>query len=205
MTSSYTTNKGIEQPPNGAYNNDWNVPINNDWAIIDTCFGGTLQYGVNGLTGTHTLTLTQYQPPNIEIIGTLGANLIIAVPAGVGGMWSVYNGTTTGTGGPYTLSFQVLNQTLTPTTINAGLRALFVSDGNDMDYADKQYAYVQAQAAITSAVSAAESFSSDASNLASGTVPAARLPFAGLLPGITIAANPGTVPTGAAGSIWYYY
>ena len=39
MTSTFTTNKSIEKPANGDYVNDWNVPVNADWDIIDQAFG----------------------------------------------------------------------------------------------------------------------------------------------------------------------
>ena len=101
MTSTYTTNKHIEEPANGDYNASWNVPVNNDWTLIDTCFGGSVSINAVGASGVTVLTLAQYQPPNIIISGTLTANVNYQLPSGVGGVWSVYNGTS----GSYTLTF----------------------------------------------------------------------------------------------------
>jgi hypothetical protein len=43
-----------------------------------------------------------------------------------------------------------------------------------------------------------------ASQITSGTVANARLPNPGVGPGVTIAADPGTTPSGAPGAIFYY-
>ena len=91
MTSTYTTNKYIEEPANGDYNASWNVPVNNDWSLIDTCFGGHVSINAVGASGITVLTLAQYQPPNIIITGALTANVNYQLPAGVGGVWTIYN------------------------------------------------------------------------------------------------------------------
>lgn len=49
------------------------------------------------------------------------------------------------------------------------------------------------------------SYYTNASNLASGTVPNARLPNIGSMPGVTIASDPGGTPSGSAGQIFFYY
>lgn len=59
--------------------------------------------------------------------------------------------------------------------------------------------------AAAAAVAAAAAFSANAGNITSGTVAATHLPLAGTLQGVTIAADPGTVPSGPVGSIWFYY
>jgi hypothetical protein len=200
--STYTTNKSIEQPAAGAYNNDWNVPVNADWAIIDTALGGTTSISVTGVAmGTYPLALSQYQPINIEFTGTLSANLTYALPTGVGGLWSVYNNAM----GSFTLSFGISGGSAIPLAAG-GLRTLILSDGVNVGNADTAYAYAQAAAAETAAVTAAATHSNNASNLSSGTVPNAQLPNAAVGPGVTIAANPGSAPTPTApGQIWYYY
>ena len=54
MVSTYTTNKRIEKPANNDYIDTWNVPVNNDWDIIDRAFGGT--YTVSLTNANVTLT-----------------------------------------------------------------------------------------------------------------------------------------------------
>lgn len=93
MASTYTTNKSIEKPGNGDYVNTWNVPVNNDWDIIDASLGGTTTINATGASGTVTLSASQYRPPTIIITGTLTANVTYRVPSGVGGQWVVFNNT----------------------------------------------------------------------------------------------------------------
>ncbi|MEI8345810.1 MAG: hypothetical protein WCG06_07055, partial [Candidatus Omnitrophota bacterium] len=118
MTSSYTTNKKLEQPGNNDYVGNWNLPVNADWSTIDTCFGGYQLLNPTGLSGTVTLTSStsgsqpytttaQWQAPNI-IVGaslagtaTLTANVNYQLPSGIGGVWTIYNNTT----GSFTVTF----------------------------------------------------------------------------------------------------
>lgn len=62
-----------------------------------------------------------------------------------------------------------------------------------------------ALAAAAAALAAAEAFAENAGNISAGTVAAARLPLIANLQGLTISPDPGTVPSGPAGSIWFYY
>ena len=92
MTSTFTTNKSIEKPGNGDYVNDWNVPVNTDWNIIDQAFGGTTSLNVTGVSTTPVnLTIDSvnaalsYQSLLLTISGTLSNNVIYTIPSGVGG------------------------------------------------------------------------------------------------------------------------
>lgn len=67
------------------------------------------------------------------------------------------------------------------------------------------YAGTVASAAQAAAIAAAEAFSANGSNIGSGIVAAAHLPEIGVLTGITIAADPGTVPSGIHGQMFMYY
>src|ERR1700704_592512 len=104
MTSTFSTNKGLEEPASGDYVNAWATPVNSNWTAIDAALGGTTSIVVTGISAPiTTLTLTQYRPPNIEFTGTLGANLNYQIPTGVGGMWSINNATT----GAFSLAFSI--------------------------------------------------------------------------------------------------
>lgn len=222
MSSTFTTNKHIEKPASGDYNNAWAAPVNADWDDIDNALGGSSGINVTGVgAGTIALTLSQYQPPNMSFSGTIGSNLNYQLPAGVGGVWSIQNATTGG--GSLTISVSGGGSLVMP----QGFRTLIVCDGSNVQLADTAPAQAAlnaaeafataadtvvlanadsfATAAANNAQAAAVATAANASNLSSGTVPNGRLPNIGAMPGVTIAADPGTVPTGAAGDIWLYY
>lgn len=217
-----TTNKNLQEPANGSFNNDWDVPVNSNWSIIDSALGGTTSIVVTGVAaGTYAFTSGQYTPPNIEFTGTIGGNLVYVLPSGVGGIWTVLNNTS----GAFTISIGVSGGS--SIVVIQALRSLIVSDGSAIALADTS-APAQAQAnaeAFATAADAvvttnteafataadvvvlanAESFSKNASNLASGTVPNGVLPNIALMPGVTIQADPGGTPSGAPGSMFFYY
>ncbi len=130
MTSTFSTNKGLEEPASGDYVNAWASPVNGNWSAIDQALGGTTSISVTGISApTTTLTLIQYRPPNIEFTGTLGTNLNYQIPTGVGGMWSISNGTT----GAFNLTFSIAAGN--SLTLGAG-RTLIISDGATVALAD---------------------------------------------------------------------
>jgi hypothetical protein len=96
MTSTFTTNKYLEEPGNGDYVNSWNVPNNANFSALDVALGGQTTLTVTGLSGVQTLTNTQYRPPYYYVTGTLTANVNWQLPAGVGGLWVVNNMATGG-------------------------------------------------------------------------------------------------------------
>jgi hypothetical protein len=219
---TFTPNKNIEQPDRGSFTNDWDLPVNADWGIIDTAFGGSVGIVVTGVSaGTYAFTLAQYTPPNIEFSGTLSGNLTYVVPLGVGGIWTIANNTS----GAFTISIGVSGGGAV--AVLQGFRTLINSDGSNVTLADTS-APAQAQAnaeafataadavvlssaesfasaAAATAQSNAETFAANGSNINTGTVPAANLPLAGNLSGITIQADPGGTPSGSPGDIFYYY
>ena len=127
MTSTYSTNKAIEEPANGDYVNTWSTPVNSNFNIIDTAFGGHLIINATGVSGTTALTTTQYQNLYILFSGTLSANVNYQVPSGVGGQWVVYNGTS----GAFTLTLSSGGGG-SSVTITQGARTLIVSDGTNV-------------------------------------------------------------------------
>jgi len=98
MPSTYTTNKNIEKPANNSYIGTWNVPINNDWDIIDSAFGGT--YNVSLSNANVTLTQANVQNTYISLTGTLTANVRVYLPSGISGFYIVGNFTS----GSYTVT-----------------------------------------------------------------------------------------------------
>jgi hypothetical protein len=127
MVSSYTTNKNIEKPANGDYNNTWSTPVNNDWDVIDTAFGGSTLINAVGASGTVTLTTAQYRPPVIAISGALTANVNYQLPSGVGGFWYVFNNTS----GAFSILLSSAGGGST-VTIPQGYTVSVISDGTNI-------------------------------------------------------------------------
>lgn len=132
MASSFSVNKGLEEPASGDYVNAWATPVNANWTAIDAALGGTTSISVTGISApTTTLTLTQYRPPNIEFTGTLAANLNYQIPTGVGGVWSISNATT----GAFNLVFSIASGN--SLTLAVG-RTLVISNGVTVSVAGAQ-------------------------------------------------------------------
>jgi hypothetical protein len=140
MVSSYTPNKNIEQPSNGAYVDTWNVPVNADLSIIDSAFGANISY--NATAGSQTLTsgisdTYSYIPLFIKVTGAITASVTYTIPSTVGGQWIVYNTTTDATGGPNTITFAsggggaavVVPRLTVSSIISDGTNVYFVSSG----------------------------------------------------------------------------
>ena len=131
MTSSYTTNKKIEKPANGDYNNTWSSPVNTDWDIIDRAFGGQTLLNAVSVSGTVTLTATQYQAPIIVISGALTANINYQIPSGIGGYWFIFNNTS----GSYSILFSSAGGGST-VTLAQGVTTAVICDGTNVGRAD---------------------------------------------------------------------
>ena len=127
MTSTFTANKALELPANGDYVDTWNVPINGDFSIVDKALGGNITLNATELSGVINLTSTQYQNLYIIVTGTLTANVMYQLPAGVGGQWIVYNGTT----GAYTVTFSSAGGG-SSVAISQNNRNLIASDGTNV-------------------------------------------------------------------------
>jgi hypothetical protein len=215
MSSMFTPNKGIEQPASGDYVNAWAVPLNNDWAIIDKALGGTTSISVNSVpAGTVALTLSQYQPIDIVFTGALSANLNYQIPAGVGGIWTINNATS----GSFTLQFSIASGNV----LNlAPGRTFIVSDGVNVGLASAnivisfsqilgQVSNGQVPVGAVTQYQGNFSLSSiggqlNAPSQLNGIVPNGNLPNIGNMPGVTIAADPGTIPSGSPGQMFLYY
>lgn len=128
MTSTFTTNKSLEEPANGDYVSDWNVPMNANFSAIDQCFGGVTTLNAVGASGTTTLTLSQYRSPIIEVAGALTANVTYQIPPGVGGFWCVFNITS----GSFTVTFVCNTGTGLSYSVPQGSSAIIFSDGTSI-------------------------------------------------------------------------
>jgi Chaperone of endosialidase len=129
MTSSYTTNKGLEKPGYNDYINSWNVPLNTDMDIVDTAFGGT--YSVALTNSNVTLTQANCQYARIRLTGVLSANVTIYFPSGVGGFFVVQNATT----GSYTVTLASVGGGTSVLATQSQSSFVF-SDGTNITYCD---------------------------------------------------------------------
>ena len=130
MTSSYTTNKGIEKPAYNDYVSDptgWTVPVNSDWDIVDKALGGLINISVTGASGVNILATATYQNMILYFTGTLTSNVDFQIPSGVGGQWIVVNSTT----GSYTLRV-VSGGGGATVSVTQGYRASIYSDGTNI-------------------------------------------------------------------------
>jgi len=141
MASSYTLNKSIEQPGYNDYAADptgWSGPVNDDWAVIDTAFGGRLALNATGSVGTVNLTITQTRNLIFTITGTMTGNAVYKLPqntaatAIVGGQWIVYNNTT----GNFTVTVSPVSGGGTSVVCRQGVRTAIYSDGTNIALAD---------------------------------------------------------------------
>ena len=94
MASTFSSNKRLELPGYNDYIDTWNVPVNADMTAIDVALGGSTLLNATSPTGTVTLTYTQYRPLSIIVSGAMSADVFYTIPSGVGGQWTVTNGTT---------------------------------------------------------------------------------------------------------------
>jgi len=128
MSSSYTTNISLEKPANGDYNNTWNVPVNNDWDIVDQAIGGHITINAVGASGTVALAATTYRNRILIITGTLTANVNYQLPASVGGFWYIYNNTT----GSYTVTFSSATGGGTSFQVPQTYTSIVICDGTNV-------------------------------------------------------------------------
>ena len=101
MPSTFTTEIYLEEPGLGDYTNDWNVPVNSNFTIIDAAIGGSTSVAFTN--ANVTLSVPQAAYFSIVCTGTLTANVALILPATIGGRRTIFNQCS----GAYTLT--VLN------------------------------------------------------------------------------------------------
>lgn len=110
MTSTYSTNKYLEEPGTNDYVNSWGPVLNTNFSRIDAAFGAITTINLTGVSGTLNLTNAypiptsppySYIAPTIILANTPSGNVIITVPSGIGGVWNVI----AAFGGSYTVTF----------------------------------------------------------------------------------------------------
>jgi len=160
MSDTYTQNINLDLPSNGSYQNDWNVPVNNNFSAIDAALGSSIGISVtNVASGTYALTTAQYQCARIYFYGTLSGNLVYYLPPNVARVFCVGNAAT----GNYTITFGVTGlQVLLPQSLNS----MIVCDGANVFYADTGLVNTTAATTLASANTYAASQASAAQSAA---------------------------------------
>ena len=132
---TYTDNKKLNKPANGEYPNTWDVPVNQDWDIIDKALGSAASFTV-GATDI-TLTIDEAQNQRIVLTGFPSASRSIIIPfkylsatTAVGGMWIVDNQSNA------TQNIVTEAAGSVGVAIPTGKKALVYSDGTDIKFAD---------------------------------------------------------------------
>lgn len=169
MPSTFTPNKNIEKPAFNAYVDGWDVPVNDDFTVIDTALGGKTTLNVTGLTATPiTLSISEYQPPIIILTNTISANLTYVVPASVGGEWVISNQTT----GAFTVTF-TSGGGGTSVVCPQGFNTAIFSDGTNIARSDSNTATpggstTQVQFNSSGSFAGSANLTFDGTNLTSG-------------------------------------
>lgn len=88
--STTTTNKGLTEPAHGDAN--WDTPLNANFTTLDSALGGYTTLSTT--TGSHTLSLSEYQPLILLVTGSLSGDVTYVIPTGVGGQWTIRNSAT---------------------------------------------------------------------------------------------------------------
>jgi hypothetical protein len=110
MTSTYSTNKYLEEPGTNDQVNTWGGTLNTNFSRIDAAFGSVTSINLNGVSGNLDLNNSypipssppySYIPAMINLSGAPAGNVTIRIPSGIGGVWSIYANFT----GNYTVTF----------------------------------------------------------------------------------------------------
>lgn len=127
------TTKGITQPaPNS---DDWDVPLNANFAAIETAFGNATP--ITDVTGTVTLSLAQLRHMCLRCTGALTGNLTLQVPNDTAGQWVVVNATTDAVPGTLRTVSITRGTDLNPIQIARGsVRSVYADGTNQVVFAD---------------------------------------------------------------------
>lgn len=139
-----TTKTNLAQPE---YNSGrWDGPLNSNAAILNSALGSTTSVSLS--SSNYQLTPTEAQAMRIAASGTLSANVLILIPAGVTGFWIVTNGTN----GSYTLGVYSNNGSGSAAGagvgIGQGYSSIVYSDGTNVYLADSGFATLSTPAGI---------------------------------------------------------
>lgn len=129
MVSTFTPNRGYEQPGTGDYVDTWGPIVNDNFATIDSNISSTLTVSLS--SSSVTLTASQAKNMAFTLTGTLTADVSLIYPA-KGGFFIVRNATS----GNYRVTVLTSAGGSAGVTISQGDVALLYSDGTNVRFGD---------------------------------------------------------------------
>jgi len=149
MPNSFTSGKGrLVQPPYGSYVDEWQLPVNSDFGLVDALISGTTTLNVSSLTPStpyFTLVFQDFdtsQTPwlnplagqnlRVAVTGALSFNITIYIPSNYPGLWVIDNQTS----GNFTVTIRTTAAGSVGITPTSGYMSMVFSDGVNVKYAD---------------------------------------------------------------------
>ena len=138
------------EPFHGAYPDQWDEPLNNNFMVIDALVSGTTEIAVASIVSSapyKTLVFDEYsattpdplanplagQNLRILITGALAFNITIFIPTGTPGLWLVDNQTS----GVFTVSVKTTASGSVGITAKQGYCSTIFCDGVNVKFADE--------------------------------------------------------------------
>lgn len=90
---SNTTNKSLEKPAHNTDIDSWDVPVNSNSDIIDSCLGDVNEINLTGLS-TYTLVTADLQCATLRFTGTLNSGAVtVKMTNGISASFNIVNAT----------------------------------------------------------------------------------------------------------------
>lgn len=130
MVNPTTPNLQLEVPLRGAEVGTWDTPVNSDFTILDTAFGGVTTVAVS--TAAVTLASSQAQASVLRFTGALTASITVTVPSSLIRKFWIAENLTTGSSA-FVIQLQN-NSTGQVIALPPGEPVDVVSDGTNMKF-----------------------------------------------------------------------
>jgi hypothetical protein len=176
MASTFTSNFKLEKMETGANANTWGTRTNNNLDVLDAFGGGYLAKSVAGSANitlsTADASATAESSNNvIELTGALTGDIVVFIPA-TENTYTFFNNTT----GSQTLTIAATGHTANGVAITQGAKStIFCNGSSNFNVLIASSTDLGSQTGTLPNVSGANLTNLNASNVASGTIPNARL------------------------------
>tara|TARA_R110002020_G_scaffold3527_1_gene15729 strand:+ start:1185 stop:2243 length:1059 start_codon:yes stop_codon:yes gene_type:complete len=176
MASTFTSNFKLEKMETGANANTWGTRTNNNLDVLDAFGGG---YLAKSVAGSANITLStadadataESSNKVIELTGALTGDIVVFIPAAEN-TYTFFNNTT----GSQTLTIAATGHTANGIAITQGAKStIFCNGSSNFNVLISSSTDLGSQTGTLPNVSGANLTNLNASNVASGTIPNARL------------------------------